>query len=119
MLLYIVSFAIGMGPVFWVLLGEIFPPRERAEGVGAKLAARIVNELHGKVTLTTTPTAIPSALAAAPSEAGAAADAVSALVNLGYRRAEAFGAVAAVAQRLGGDAEAGALIRAGLQELAR
>lgn len=91
----------------------------RAEGVGAKLAARIVNELHGKVTLTTTPTAIPSALAAAPSEAGAAADAVSALVNLGYGRAEAFGAVAAVAQRLGGDAEAGALIRAGLQELAR
>ncbi|NJC71359.1 sugar porter family MFS transporter [Planosporangium thailandense] len=35
MLLYIMSFAIGMGPVFWVLLGEIFPPRERAEGVGA------------------------------------------------------------------------------------
>jgi SP family galactose:H+ symporter-like MFS transporter len=34
-LLYIVSFAIGMGPVFWVLLGEIFPPRERAEGVAA------------------------------------------------------------------------------------
>ena len=35
MLIYIVSFAIGMGPVFWVLLGEIFPPRERAEGVSA------------------------------------------------------------------------------------
>jgi SP family galactose:H+ symporter-like MFS transporter len=34
-LLYIVAFAIGMGPVFWVLLGEIFPPRERAEGVAA------------------------------------------------------------------------------------
>jgi sugar porter (SP) family MFS transporter len=34
-LLYIVSFAIGMGPVFWVLLGEIFPPRERAQGVAA------------------------------------------------------------------------------------
>lgn len=32
MLLYIVAFAIGMGPVFWVLLGEVFPARERAEG---------------------------------------------------------------------------------------
>ncbi|MEO5724774.1 MAG: sugar porter family MFS transporter, partial [Ilumatobacteraceae bacterium] len=32
MLLYIVSFAIGMGPVFWVLLGEIFPTSERAVG---------------------------------------------------------------------------------------
>jgi sugar porter (SP) family MFS transporter len=35
MMLYIVSFAIGMGPVFWVLLGEIFPPRKRAQGAAA------------------------------------------------------------------------------------
>jgi sugar porter (SP) family MFS transporter len=34
-LLYIVAFAIGMGPVFWVLLGEIFPTQDRAVGVGA------------------------------------------------------------------------------------
>jgi MFS transporter, SP family, galactose:H+ symporter len=34
-LLYIVAFAIGMGPVFWVLLGEIFPRKERAVGVSA------------------------------------------------------------------------------------
>jgi MFS transporter, SP family, galactose:H+ symporter len=34
MMLYIVSFAVGMGPVFWVVLGEIFPTRERAEGTG-------------------------------------------------------------------------------------
>jgi MFS transporter, SP family, galactose:H+ symporter len=32
MMLYIVSFAIGMGPIFWVILGEVFPPRQRAEG---------------------------------------------------------------------------------------
>jgi MFS transporter, SP family, galactose:H+ symporter len=35
MVLYIMAFAIGMGPVFWVLLGEIFPTRERAEGAAA------------------------------------------------------------------------------------
>ncbi len=51
-------------------------------------------------------------------DAGAAADAVSALVNLGYRRAEAFGAVATATRRLGNGADTGALIRAGLQELA-
>jgi SP family galactose:H+ symporter-like MFS transporter len=31
-LLYIVSFAIGMGPIFWVLVGEIFPTEDRAQG---------------------------------------------------------------------------------------
>lgn len=35
MLLYIMSFAVGMGPVFWVLLGEIFAVPERAEGSSA------------------------------------------------------------------------------------
>jgi MFS transporter, SP family, galactose:H+ symporter len=35
MLLYIMSFAIGMGPVFWVLLGEVFQARDRAEGSSA------------------------------------------------------------------------------------
>ena len=46
-------------------------------------------------------------------------DAVSALVNLGYRRAEAFGAVTAAARRLGDKITVDALIRAGLQELAQ
>jgi SP family galactose:H+ symporter-like MFS transporter len=35
MMLYIVFFAIGMGPVFWVLLGEVFSPRRRAQGAAA------------------------------------------------------------------------------------
>ncbi len=89
----------------------------RAEGVGPKLAARIVNELRDKTGALAGATA---GLAApvAPAAQGATADAVSALVNLGYRRSEAFGAVAAAAQRLGGDAGTDALIRAGLQELA-
>jgi holliday junction DNA helicase RuvA len=92
----------------------------RAEGVGAKLAARIVNELHDKIA-TAAPAPNSMTTAAPFSEAGsdAAADAVSALVNLGYGRTEAFGAVAAGGRRLGSGAETGALIRAGLEELAR
>ena len=91
----------------------------RADGVGPKLAARIVNELRDKVgglALAVTNAAAP---APAASEPGPTGDAVSALVNLGYRRAEAFGAVAAASRRLGGEAKVDALIRAGLQELAQ
>ena len=91
----------------------------RADGVGPRLAARIANELRDKVgglatAAPATATAIPPATG---KEAGAAADAVSALVNLGYRRAEAFGAVAVAARKLGEAAALDALIRAGLQEL--
>ena len=46
-------------------------------------------------------------------------DAVSALVNLGYRRAEAYQAVATATRRLGGEAPVDQLIRAGLQELSQ
>ncbi|HZK89979.1 MAG TPA: Holliday junction branch migration protein RuvA, partial [Stellaceae bacterium] len=57
--------------------------------------------------------------AAGPLHGGVTGDAVSALVNLGYRRAEAFGAVAAASRRLGDGATIDALIRAGLQELSQ
>ena len=90
----------------------------RADGVGPRLAARIVNELRDKIAGIAA-AVVPAAGTAPEGEIGPAADAVSALVNLGYRRAEAFGAVAVAAQRLGSGAEAAALIRAGLQELAR
>jgi Holliday junction DNA helicase RuvA len=91
----------------------------RADGVGPKLAARIVNELRDKVgglALAATNAAAPAAPAANDPVTG---DAVSALVNLGYRRAEAFGAVAAASRRLGSEAKVDALIRAGLQELSQ
>lgn len=88
----------------------------RADGVGPKLAQRIANELKDKVG----GIALGPAAASAPAAPrGPAADAVSALVNLGYSRSDAFSAVNQAAQRLGGEARIDALIRAGLQELGR
>jgi len=89
----------------------------RAEGVGQKLAQRIVIELKDKVG----DIALGAAALAAPAspDGAAAADAVSALVNLGYQRSDAYGAVATAARRLGPAAAIDALIRAGLKELGR
>jgi Holliday junction DNA helicase RuvA len=93
----------------------------RPAGVGAKLAARLATELKDKAAafgVAPAPTrASEAAASAAPGSVNE--DAVSALVNLGYRRVEAFGAVARVTQRLGEGAQLDAVIRAGLQELAR
>jgi len=89
----------------------------QAPGVGPKLGQRIVNELKdraGDLTVVR-----PAAFAAA-AEGGAAAaigDATSALINLGYQRAEAFGAVSEAARRLGDDPALDDLIRGGLREL--
>jgi Holliday junction DNA helicase RuvA len=88
----------------------------RADGVGPKLAMRIVTELKDKVG----GIALGPAVASLGVPQGAAtADAVSALVNLGYSRSDAFGAVTQAAKRLGETPKIDALIRAGLQELTR
>jgi Holliday junction DNA helicase RuvA len=91
----------------------------RPAGVGPKLAARLATELKDKAAaFGVAPTSKIAEMASMP--AGSInEDAVSALVNLGYKRVEAFGAVARVTQRLGDEAKLDAVIRAGLQELAR
>src|SRR3954447_10054495 len=59
----------------------------RANGVGPKLAARIANELQGKL-------GVPSlAGGATVARGGAASDALSALANLGFKPADASAAV--------------------------
>ncbi|HYL49932.1 MAG TPA: Holliday junction branch migration protein RuvA [Stellaceae bacterium] len=85
----------------------------RADGVGPKLAARILTELKEKAA------ALAPVAVVADAADGAAADAVSALVNLGYPRGDAYGAVAEAARRLGHSARLDALIKAGLRELGR
>ena len=87
----------------------------RANGVGPKLAERIVRELKDKVGgIAIGPTGV--ALTAA---SGAAADAVSALGNLGFRPAEASTAVAAAVDELGEGAGLDALVRLALRKAAR
>lgn len=94
----------------------------RANGVGPKLATRIVTELKDKVgalELGGFAAAHDTVVAAGRSGSApsAAEDAISALVNLGYRRTEAFGAVAQVMNRLGADPALESLITEGLKEL--
>ena len=87
----------------------------RANGVGPKLAQRIVNELAGKLGA---PALAGSAGAPAP-RGGVAADALSALANLGFKPAEASAAVAAANDELGPEASLDALVRLALRKAAK
>lgn len=89
----------------------------RAAGVGSRLASRIMGELKDKIV------ALPAGVVGgAPltdaAAGGMAADAISALVNLGFRAVEAQSAVTVASGRLGPDAALDALIRSSLAELA-
>ena len=92
----------------------------RANGVGPKLAIRIVTELKGKVPVLGGIDAGVLGLQAALGEGiarGNVADAVSALSNLGYSSAQASAAVARVVGKEGEDTATEKLIRLGLREL--
>ena len=91
----------------------------RANGVGPKLAARIVSELKDKVGGIALGAAAAIRVAKGQVAGGVDEDAVSALVNLGYGRSEAFGAVARAGGRLEQGAPLGDLIRAGLEEMSQ
>ena len=85
----------------------------RANGVGPKLAERIVRELKDKVGGVAV--SVPGLVATT----GAAQDAVSALLNLGFRPAEASAAVAKADEELGSGAGLDALVRVALKKVGR
>ena len=87
----------------------------RANGVGPKLAQRIVNELKDKIGAV----AIGPAGTTLATAGGVTADALSALGNLGFRPAEAAAAVATAADELGDGATLDALVRLALRKAAK
>ncbi len=94
----------------------------RAPGVGPKVAERIVTELKDKAPAYAGLDPAVVRLSGAVEEKRApqpVADAVSALVNLGYGRPQAASAIAAAARSAGEGADAANLIRLGLKELAK
>lgn len=97
---------------------------EETPGVGKKLAQRIVLELKDKApALSVAGLSMPVGALAGGSaglvQSHAAAEAISALTNLGYNPGQASGAVAVAMKELGEKAETAALIKRGLKELAR
>ncbi len=126
----------GVGPKAALAVLDVLPPAElasavarddkaaisRANGVGAKLALRIVTELKGKpigagLTLPMHSGAVDTASPAPPPST--AGEAVAALLGLGMAEPVARRAVEAVVARLDADAALPVLIKAALQELGR
>jgi Holliday junction DNA helicase RuvA len=94
----------------------------RTPGVGAKVAERIVTELKDKAPALADVDPHVVHLAGSLDERRApkpVADAVSALVNLGYGQPQAAAAIAAASRAAGDGADTATLIRHGLKELAR
>jgi Holliday junction DNA helicase RuvA len=97
----------------------------QADGVGPKLATRIVTELKdkaAKIDLEIPKTLKPGKKGAAPvaeTATGVDNDAVSALVNLGYARNEAYSAVLQARNKANDNSSLQELIRLALKELAK
>jgi Holliday junction DNA helicase RuvA len=92
-------------------------PFRRAAGVGPKLAQRIVAELKDRMPSFAPALSVPTAAAGAPRAGRAVDDAISALVNLGYGRSEAYAVVNRTAHQLGDAVPLNVLLRAALREL--
>lgn len=126
----------GVGPKAAMAVLDVLSPAElasavaredkaavgRANGVGPKLALRIVTELKDKPitdgpVLMTAPAA--NVASSAPAKPAPTGDAVAALMGLGVAEVNARRVVEAAADRLGEEATVQALIKAGLQELGR
>jgi Holliday junction DNA helicase RuvA len=90
----------------------------RANGVGPKLASRIVNELKDKVGALAGLGGGAKLMVGAGS-GGHASDAMSALTGLGFKPAEAGSAVAQAVEELGADATLDALVRLALKRASR
>ena len=125
----------GVGPKAALAVLDVLPPGElasavaredkaavaRANGVGPKLALRIVTELKGKALgdATFAPVAPGMHVEIAPPVPSITGEAVSALLGLGVAEVNARRAVDQALIRLGEEAELSAVIRAALQELGR
>ncbi len=123
----------GVGPKAALAVLDVLPPQElsaaasrgdqaavaRANGVGPKLALRIVTELKDKPIGDGVISALQPHAAPAPLKPSASGEATAALMGLGVAEPAARRVVEQAALRLGDDAEPAALIKAALQELGR
>ncbi len=85
----------------------------RADGIGPKLATRIINELKDKVG------SLPHLTTSNTFTGSQQSDAISALVNLGYRQIDAVEAINRANQECAGDVNVETLVRIGLSRLSR
>jgi Holliday junction DNA helicase RuvA len=106
-----------------IALGN-FAAVEEAPGVGKKLAQRIVLELKDKAPALSVaglhiPAGSQGATSSRQAHGHAAAEAISALTNLGYNPQQASAAIAVAMKESGEGADTAKLIKRGLKELAR